>query len=297
MNKEFEISMFGEIKFFVGLQIQQSKNGIYITQSKYIKEILKKFGMEDSKPVGTPMCIGIKLTKDDDSKEVDQTLYRSMIGKLQYVVHTRPNIALAVGIVAIFSAKPRENNMMAIKRILRYLKGTEDYELWYKIGGNLDLKVFTDVDWAGNIDDRKSTSGGAFFLGKRLVSWTSKKKNCTSQSIAEVEYVAAAVNCSNIVWFKQLLEGMKVEIKEPIVMFCVNTSAINISNNPVMHSRTKHIAIKYHFVKELVQDKEFRLEYVHTKEQIADIFTKPLPKDAFLYLRGKLGVIPLYEAH
>ena len=146
MNKEFEISMFGEIKFFVRLQIQQNKNGIYITQSKYIKEILKKFGMEDSKPVGTPMCTGLKLTKDDDSKEVDQTLHRSMIGKLQYAVQTRPNIALAIGIMARFLEKPRENHMMAIKRILRYLKGTEDYGLWYKLGGNLDLKVFTNAD-------------------------------------------------------------------------------------------------------------------------------------------------------
>ena len=109
--------------------------------------------------------------------------------------------------------------------------------------------------------------------------------------------MAAAVNYSNIVWFKQLLEGMKVEIKEPLVMYCDNTSEINISKNPVMHSKTKHIAIKYHLVRELVQDKEIRLEYVHTKEQIANIFTKLLPKDAFLYLRGILGVIPLSEAH
>ena len=126
--------------------------------------------MEDSKPVGTPMCTGLKLTKDDESKEVDQTLYRSMIGKLQYVVHTRPDIALEVGIVARLSAKLKEIHMMAVKRILRYLKGTEDYGLWYKLGGNLDLKVFTDADWVGKIDDRKSTSGGAFFLVKRLVS-------------------------------------------------------------------------------------------------------------------------------
>ena len=186
--------------------------------------------------------------------------------------------------------------MMVIKRILRYLKGTEDYGLWYKLGGNLALKMLTDVDWVGNIDDRKSTSGGALFLGKKLVSWTSKKKTCTSQSTTEEEYVAVAVNCSNNVWFKHLLEGIKVEIKELVVMFCDKKSAINISKNPVMHSKTKHIAIKYHFVKELVQDKEIRLEYVHTKEQIANIFTKSLHKDAFLYLRGMLGVIPLFEA-
>ena len=186
---------------------------------------------------------------------------------------------------------------MEIKRILTYLKGTEGYGLWYKLGENLDLKVFIDVDWIGNLDDRKRTSGGAFFLGKRLVSWTRKKQNCTSQSTTEAEYVLAAVNFSNIVWFKQLLEGMKVEIKEPVVMYYDNTSTINISKNPVMHSKTKHIAIKYYFVRELVQDKEIKLEYVHTKEQIANIFTKPLPKDPFLYLRGKLGAMPLSEAH
>ena len=202
MNKEFEMSMFGEIKFFLGLNIQQSRDDIYIPQSKYIKEILKKFGMEDSKLVGTPMCIGLKLTKDDDSKKVDQSLYRSMIGKLQYVVYTRPDIAIVVGIVARFLAKPRENHMMAIKRILRYLKRTKDYGLWYKLGGNPKLKVFADVDWVGKINDRNSTSGGSFFLGKMLVSWTSKKKHCTSQSTTEAEYVAIVVNYTSIVWFK-----------------------------------------------------------------------------------------------
>ena len=125
-----------------------------------------------------------------------------MIEKLHYVVHTRPNIALVVGMVEIFLANPRENHMMEIKRIMRYLKGTEDYGLWYKQGGKLDLKVFTDADWARTIDERKSTSGGAFFLGKRLVSWTSKKQNFISQSTTEVEYVVVVVNCSNIVWFR-----------------------------------------------------------------------------------------------
>ena len=133
MRKEFEMSMFGEIKFFVGLQIQQSKNGIYITQSKYIKEILKKFGIEDSRLVGTPMSTGHKLSKNDDSKVVDQNIYRSMIGKFQYVVHIRHDSALSVSMVVRFSANPKE----AIKRIMRYLKGTEDYGLWYKNEANL----------------------------------------------------------------------------------------------------------------------------------------------------------------
>ena len=161
----------------------------------------------------------------------------------------------------------------------------------------MDLKVFINVDWEGSIDGKKSTSGGAFFLGKRLISWTGKKHNCIFQSTIEVEYVVAIVNYSNIVWFKQLLVDMKVEIKDPVVLYCDNTSAINISKNLVMHTEAKNIAIKYHLLRELVQDKEVRLEYVNTKEQIVDIFTKSLPQDAFFYLRDKLGVIPLSEAH
>ena len=151
-----------------------------------------------------------------------------MIGKLQYVVHSRTNIVLSIGIVARFFANPRENHLMAMKRIMRYLKGTEDYGLYYKKNEKFELRAYTDANWAGNIDDRKSTSGGAFFLGKRLVTWTRKKQNCISQSTAEAEYVVASVNCTNIVWIKQLLKGMKEEIIEPVILYCDNTSAINI---------------------------------------------------------------------
>ena len=169
------MSMFREINFFVGLQVYQLKHGIFVIQSKYIKEILKTFGLDESKLVNTPMTIGHKLSKTDDSEEVNQIVYRSMIGKLQYVVHSRPDIALSIGIVAIFSANPRENHLMAIKKIMRYLKGIDDFGLYYKRIKNFDLKAYTDADWGGNIDDRKSTSGRALFLGKILVTWTSKK--------------------------------------------------------------------------------------------------------------------------
>lgn len=128
-----------------------------------------------------------------------------MIGKLQYVVHAKLDFALTVGIVARFSTNPKENHMMEIKRILRYLKGTEEYGLWYKKGENFELRTFTNADWAGSIDDKKIASGGALFLEKSIVSWTSKKQNCISQSTTEEEYVAVVVNCSNIMWIKQLM--------------------------------------------------------------------------------------------
>ena len=180
MKHEFEMSMFGEIKFFVGLQEHQLKHGIFVTQSKYIKEILKTIGLEDSKPVNTPMATRHKLSKNDESAKVNQAMYRSVIGKLQYIVHSRLKISLAVGIVERFSANPRENYLMAVKRIMRYLKGIDDFGLYYKRSDKFELNAYTDADWGGNIDDRKRTSGGALFLGKKLVTWTSKKQTCTS---------------------------------------------------------------------------------------------------------------------
>ena len=155
------------------------------------------------------MIIGHKLSKNDELAKVNQTLYRSMIGKLQYVVHNRPDIALSIGIVARFSTNRRENHLMAVKRIMRYLKGTDDFGLYYKRNEKFELRAYIDTDWGGNIDDRKSTSGGVLFLGRRLVTWTSKKKSCTSQSIVEAKYVVAIINYTNIVWIKCLLKGMK----------------------------------------------------------------------------------------
>ena len=183
--------------------------------------------MEDSKPISTPMVTGHKISKFDDSTKVNQTMYSSMIGKLQYIVHSRPNIALGVGIVARFFANPKENHLMVVKRIMIYLKGIEDYGLYYKKNGKFKLRSYTDADWVGNIDDRKSTSGREFFLGKRLVSWTSKKQNCISQSTTEAEYVATIVNYTNVVWIKKLLKGMKEDIVEHVLIYQYNKSSIN----------------------------------------------------------------------
>lgn len=152
--------------------------------------------MEDSKPVGTLMVTDCKLSKEDDSVLVDEKEYRSMIGKLYYVVHSRLDIAHAVGITARFQKSPRESHLVAVKWILRYLKGTIDYGLWCPYSKDFNLKVFTYADWASNVDNQKSTTGGAFFLGGRLVSWMSKKQSCISQSTAEVEYVVAFMNCT-----------------------------------------------------------------------------------------------------
>jgi hypothetical protein len=293
MSKEFEMSMIGEITFFLGLQITQSPKGMFITQSKYLKEILKKFGMAESAPVSTPMTTNCKLNKEDESPSVDSTLYRSMVGSLLYLTASRPDIMQAVGMVERFQSSPKESHVMVVKRIFRYLKGTSDFGLWYPRNKGFELISYTDVDWAGSVDEKKSTSGNAFFLGECLVSWSSRKQSSISLSTTEAEYIAVVECCTQILWMIQTLEDIKIECNQLIPIYCDNTSAINISKNPVMHAKTKHIPIKYHFLREKVSDKKVRLEYVGSKEKIADIFTKPLPKEAFEHLRKNMGVISL----
>jgi len=178
-----------------------------------------------------------------------------------------------------------------VKRIFKYLQGTQNYGLWYPRDTDLTLHAYTDADWAGSVDDRKSTSGGAFFMGSRLVSWFSKKQSSIALSTAEEEYVAAASCCTQLLSMMQTLQDFQITCTPPISILCDNTSAISISKNPVMHSKTKHIPIKYHFLREQVLEQKVKLEYVPSKEQVADILTKPLPRETFEYLRKKLGVV------
>eukprot|EP00253_Pinus_taeda_P031842 PITA_31842 len=291
MQKEFEISLLGELTYFLGLQIQQNKDGIFLSQTKYLKQILKKYGMDDSKPICTPMVTRCNLSENDETAAVHQPTYRSMIGSLLFLIGTRPDIMHAVRMVGRFQGNPKETHLQAIKRIFKYLQGTKNYRLWYPRDADLTLHAYIDADWAGSVDERKSTSGGAFFMGSRLVSWFSKKQSSIALSTAEAEYVAAASCCTQLLWMMQTLQDYQITCTPPISILCDNTSAIRISKNPVMHSKTKHILIKYHFLREQVLEQNVKLEYVPSKEQIADILTKPLPRETFEYLRQKLGVV------
>ena len=163
------------MKCFLGLQIVQNKEGIFISQTKYLKNLLKRFGLETCKPIGTPMVTRHKLSKKDEMPTIEQKKYRSMIGGLQYLNHTRPDIENAVGIIARFQADPRETHYVVVKRIFRYLKGTSNYGIWYDKDNDFTLFIYIDADWVEDMDDRKSISGGAFFLDERLVYWLNKK--------------------------------------------------------------------------------------------------------------------------
>eukprot|EP00253_Pinus_taeda_P024158 PITA_24158 len=291
MQQEFETSLLGELNYFLGIQVQQTNDGIFLSQTKYLKQILKRYRMEDSKCVCTPMVTKRSLNSNDESATIHQPTYRSMIGSLLYLTGTRPDIMHVVGIVGRFQANPKESHLQAVKKIFKYLQGTQDFGLWYPRDADLTLHAHIDADWARSVDDRKSTSGGAFYIGSRLVYWFSKKQSSIALSIAEAKYVVVASCCTQLLWMMQTFQDIQITCTPPISILCDNTSAISVSKNLVMHSKTKHRPINYHFLREQVLEQKVKLEYVPSKEQVVDIFTKPLPRETFEYPKQNLGVV------
>jgi hypothetical protein len=213
-----------------------------------------------------------------------------MIGSLLYITLSHPDIMHDVGMVGRYQAAPKHSHLLAIKRIFRYLKGTMNYGLWYPKNHNFQLSVYSYVDWDICVDERKNTSGGAFFLGDSLVAWLRKKQGFVSLSTTEAKYIATATCCTQVLWMIQTLEDLEVKYIAPIPIHCDNTSAISVSKNHVFHSKTKHIPIKYNFLREQVTNIVVSLHYIPSIEHIVDIFTKPLDKTQFEYLCQKLGV-------
>ena len=290
MMKMFEMTDLGLMNYFLGIEVNQQKEGIFICQKKYTEALLKKFKMYGCKPVATPLVTNEKLQKKDGAPEADASRYRSLIGSLLYLTATRPDIMYAVSLLSRFMQSPSQIHFGVGKRILRYLQGTKEFGIWYKTMTSSRLLGYTDSDWAGSVDDMKSTSGFAFSLGSGIFSWASKKQATVALSTAEAEYVAAAEATSQAIWLRRILKEMSEYQDKPTVIYCDNKSAIAMVKNPVHHHRTKHIAIKYHFIREAEANNKVRLEYCTTEDQIADIFTKALPRPRFELLRAMLGV-------
>ncbi|GKC07260.1 retrovirus-related pol polyprotein from transposon TNT 1-94, partial [Tanacetum coccineum] len=289
MHSRFEMSLMGEMKFFLGLQIHQSPKGIFINQAKYALEILKKHNMDNCHSIGTPLATKPKLDVDLSGEPVDQSDYRSKIGSLMYLTSSRPDLVQAVCYCARYQARPTQKHLKEVKRIFKYLKGTINMGLWYPKDSGFELTAFSDADHAGCLDTRKSTSGGIQFLGDKLVSWMSKKQNCTAMSSAEAEYVALSASCAQVMWMRTQLQDYGFNYNK-IPLYCDSQSAIAISCNPVQHSRTKHIHTRYHFIKEQVENGIIELYFVRTEYQLADMFTKALPEDRFKYLVRRIGM-------
>ncbi|GJW73363.1 hypothetical protein Tco_0132733 [Tanacetum coccineum] len=263
-----------ELTFFLGLQVQQKEEGIFISQDKYVVEILKKFNYTDVKSSSTPVNLEKPLVKDgDDDDDVDVHLYRYMIRSLMYLTTSRPDIMFSVCACARFQVTPKTSHLLAVKRIFRYLKGKPTLGLWYSKDFPFELVAYTDSDYAGATQDRKSTSGGCQFLGNRLISWQCKKQTVVATSTTEAEYVAAASCCGQVLWIQNQLLDYGYNFMN-IVINIDNNSTICIIENPVQHSKTKHIEIRHYFIRDCNAKKLIQMVKIHIDHNVADLLTK-----------------------
>jgi hypothetical protein len=261
MLREFDMSDLGKMRFFLGIEVLQKSDGIYICQRKYALEILRRFGMMESNSVGSPIVPGFKISRDENGDFVDETYYKQLVGSLMYLTATRPDMMFVTCLISRYMAKPMEIHLQAAKRALRYLKGTVNYGIHYKKGGDGELLAFTDSDYAGDMEDRKSTSGYVFLMSSSVVSWCSKKQPIVTLSTTEAEFVAAAVCACQGVWMKRILKELGHSDGGCTTVMCDNSSTIKLSKNPVMHGRSKHIDVRFHFLRNLT--KEGTIELVH----------------------------------
>eukprot|EP00253_Pinus_taeda_P015362 PITA_15362 len=216
---------------FTGIEVVQNEKGIFISQARYVDQVLSRFNMEECKAAITPTVMGLKLSREDSSKDFDPSLYKSIVGSLMYLTETRPDIMYAVSLISRFMERPKEAHWQAAKRILRYVKGTKMFGILYNVSEHSDLVGYTDSDWAGSVDDRKSTSGYVFHMGSGAISLASKKQSIVALSTTEAEYVAATAAACQAVWIRRMLRSLGQEQAKATVIFCDNSSAIALSKN------------------------------------------------------------------
>uniref|UniRef100_A0A2N9EXN8 4-alpha-glucanotransferase n=1 Tax=Fagus sylvatica TaxID=28930 RepID=A0A2N9EXN8_FAGSY len=289
LSSSFLTKDLGKLRYFLGIEVARSKASISLSQRKYTLDILQDTGYLGSKPVATPMEPNLKLMPDEGDFVDDPDTYRRLVGKLIYLTITRPDISYAVSIVSQFMTNPRVPHMNAVIRILKYLKNAPGRGLFYRSSGHLRIEGYTDADWAGSPSDRKSTTGYCTFIGGNLVTWRSKKQSVVARSSAEAEYRAMAHTTCELTWLRTVLQEFGLLTQGPTPLYCDNQAAIHIASNPVFHERTKHIEVDCHFVRSKVESKDIITPFVPSGSQLADIFTKALPKNAIDSICSKLG--------
>ncbi|KAL8137868.1 hypothetical protein V2J09_003869 [Rumex salicifolius] len=289
MKAVFEMSDLGRMKYFLDVEVTQGKAGVFICQKKYTRELLLKFGLMECNPVRSPIVPGEQLTAQGDGVSVDSTEYKQLIGSLLYLTATRPDVMFVVCLLSRFMSKPTRMHMQAAKRVLRYLKGTQEFGILYrKQEKGQDLIAYTDSDYARDLDDRRSTSGYVFFLASGAIAWSSKKQPVVSLSTTKSEFIAAASCAAQCIWLRNILEemGWNESVNKATVILCDNISTIKLSRNPVFHGRSKHIDVRFHFLRDLVNGGAIEMKHCGTSFQIADIMTKAVKLDTF----ERLGV-------
>ncbi|KAK1668266.1 hypothetical protein QYE76_056425 [Lolium multiflorum] len=292
LKTEFSMTDLGDIHHFLGINVHRNTRGLFLCQQQYALEVLDRAGMLNCHPISTPVDTTSKISITTGKPFENPSLYRSLAGALQYLTLTRPDLAYAVQQVCLFMHAPTDAHFQLIKRILRYIRGTSHFGLQLHRASTHDLVAYSDADWAGCPDTRKSTSGFGVFLGSNLVSWSSKRQNTISRSSAEAEYRAVANCVAESCWLRQLLVELHRPPSRATIVYCDNISAVYLSSNPVHHQRTKHVEIDLHFVRDKVALGEARILHVPTGSQYADIFTKGLPTSVFEEFRTSLNITP-----
>ena len=290
LHSEFAMTDLGTLHFFLGISVTRSPAGLFLSQRQYAVDLLQRAGMAECHSTATPVDTRAKISALEGAAVADPSEYRSLAGALQYLTLTRPDLAYAVQQVCLFMHDPREPHLALIKRILRYVKGTLDVGLHIATTPLTSIKAYSDADWAGCPDSRRSTSGYCVYLGDNLISWSSKRQTTVSRSSAEAEYRAVAHTVAECCWIRQLLQDLHISIASATVVYCDNVSAVYMSSNPVHHRRTKHIEIDIHFVREKVSLGHVRVLHVPSSHQFADIMTKGLPVQLFNEFRSSLCV-------
>ncbi|PRQ44691.1 putative RNA-directed DNA polymerase [Rosa chinensis] len=299
LSMVFDMKDLGSLSYFLGLEVTKVQQGILLSQSKYARDLLAKTGMESVRSCTSPCLPHSQMTSNQGTLLKDPTMYRSIVGALQYLTFTRPDIAYAVNTVCQFMTSPTDIHYAAVKRILRYLKGTLDKGIFYRSCGALhdavNIKAFCDADWAGEVIQKRSTTGFVVYLGLCPVSWQSKKQGSVSRSSTESEYRSLANTAAEISWLRHLLCDLKIRVPCAPLLKCDNLSALALASNPVFHSKIKHLDNDFHFVRERVQHNDLRLEYVSTTEQTADVLTKGLASPIFRTHCVNLRLVTLAE--
>ncbi|CAA7408157.1 unnamed protein product [Spirodela intermedia] len=293
MADAFKMSDLDLLRYYLGIEVRQSARGTLISQGAYAAKILERSGMAGCNPCQVPMTTRLKLSKMSTEPLVDATAYRSIVGSLRYLVNTRPDLAFAVGYVSRFLEEPRKDHLAAMKQILRYVAGTKSWGLMYerKKEKQVQLTGFSNSDFAGDVDARKSTTGIIFFLANSPLTWQSMKQKVVAQSSCEAEYIAAANAACQGVWLARVLAEVHGSAPSVPMLKVDNKSAIALIKNSVLHGHSKHIEVKYHLVRESAEKGQINVEFIRSEEQLGDVLTKPLGKVKFHEFRAKIGLV------
>ncbi|CAN6720177.1 unnamed protein product [Malus baccata var. baccata] len=281
---------FRSSSLFLGVEVKYYGTAMHLCQSKYALDLLSCTKFTEAKPISTLVLSGHKLSAYVGDPYDKPEVYRSVVGALQYITITRPDMSYAVNQVCQFMHAPKTTHWMAVKRILRYLKATHTHGRLYK-PRTTQLSAFSDADYAGNLDTRHSTGGFCIYLDSNLVSWSSKKQKIISRSSAEAEYRQLAYTAVELSWFRSLFKDLHLHLVCPQI-WCDNVSFIALVSNPVFHARTKHLEVDYHYVREKVVRGQLLVNYICSQDQLADLFTKGLSSSRFKLLVSKLPIVP-----